>query len=385
MHGEGSRRTAVLWFTASGRCLAEASGAPRPPGRQQRPDWSVRDVLLEDAGGWPGLLTDLCDGRDLTSEVAEAVLSEILAGEADPVQIAAFLVALKIKGETAEETTGLVRAMLSAAEPLNLPEGTIDIVGTGGSAARQEAALNVSTMACFVAAGGGATVCKHGNRRASSTSGAFDLLDALGLPIDQEPAEVAYQVVQHGLGFAFARTFHPAMRFAGPVRAGIGIPTVFNVLGPLSHPGRVRNQVIGTADPALADRMIRVLQANGSVRSWVVTGHGGLDEIAITGPTRVLELEDGHISEWELDPVNLGLRLVEPAELAGGGPDENAAIARAVFGGEDRGPRRDIIVLNAAAGLVVAGVVDSIAEGFEVAGAAIDDGGVSRVLEAIGG
>ena len=175
------------------------------------------------------------------------------------------------------------------------------------------------------------------------------------------------------------------MRFAGPVRAGIGIPTVFNVLGPLSHPGRVRNQVIGTADPALADRMIRVLQANGSVRSWVVTGHGGLAEIATTGPPRILELQDGHISEWELDPLNLGLRLVAPAELAGGGPDENAAIARAVFGGADRGPRRDIVVLNAAAGLVVAGVVDRIAEGFEVAGAAIDDGGVSRVLEAIGG
>ena len=192
-------------------------------------------------------------------------------------------------------------------------------------------------------------------------------------------------MVRHGLGFAFARTFHPAMRFAGPVRAGIGIPTVFNVLGPLSHPGRVRNQVIGTADPALADRMIRVLQANGSVRSWVVTGHGGLDEISTTGPTRILELQDGHISEWELDPLNLGLRLVESAELAGGGPDENAAIARAVFGGEDRGPRRDIVVLNAAAGLVVAGVVDRIAEGFEVAGAAIDDGGVSRLLEAIGG
>ena len=340
---------------------------------------------LEDAGGWPGLLAHLCDGQDLTSEVAEMVLSEILAGEADPVQIAAFLVALKIKGETAEETTGLVRAMLSAAEPLDLPDGTIDIVGTGGSSARRIAALNVSTMACFVAAGGGATVCKHGNRRASSTSGAFDLLDALGLSIDQEPSEVAGQVVRHGLGFAFARTFHPAMRFAGPVRVGIGIPTVFNVLGPLSHPGRVRNQVIGTADTALADRMVQVLQANGSVRSWVVTGHAGLDEIATTGPTRILELKDGETSEWELQPEDLGLRAVEPAELAGGGPEENAAIARAIFGGEDRGPRRDIVVLNAAAGLVVAGVVDGIVEGFEAAGAAIDDGSVSRLLEAIGG
>lgn len=345
----------------------------------------MRVVSFDYAGGWPGLLADLCEGRNLTSEVAEAVLSEILAGEAELVQIAAFLVALKIKGETIEETTGLVRAMLAAAEPLNLPEETIDIVGTGGSVARRSAALNISTMACFVAAGGGATVCKHGNRRASSTSGAFDLLEALGLPIDQEPSRVADQVAQHGLGFAFARTFHPAMRFAGPVRAGIGIPTVFNVLGPLSHPGQVRYQVIGAADPALADRMIRVLEANGSVRSWVVTGHGGLDEIATTGSTRILELKEGRISEWELNPVDLGLRLVEPSELAGGGPEENAAIARAVFSGEDRGPRRDIVVLNAAAGLVVAGMVEGIAEGIELAGTAIDSGGAVSVLEAIGG
>ena len=342
-------------------------------------------MALDDYGGWPGLLERLCDGEHLSAGETEAILSEILSGEAEPSQIAGFLVGLKVKGETAEETTGLVNAMVAAAEPLDLPEGTIDIVGTGGGAVRRAGALNVSTMACFVAAGAGATVCKHGNRSASSTSGAFDLLEILGVDIEVSPGRVAEQVAELGIGFAFARTFHPAMRFAGPVRAGIGIPTVFNVLGPLSHPGRVRNQVIGTVDPALADRMIRVLQANGSVRSWVVTGHGGLDEIATTGPTRILELEDGHIREWELDPVNLGLRLVEPVELAGGGPEENAVIARAVFGGEDRGPRRDIIVLNAAAGLVVAGVVDSIAEGFEVAGAAIDDGGVSRVFEAIGG
>lgn len=339
---------------------------------------------LEKSGGWPALLADLCDGQDLPAEMAETVLSEILAGDADPVQIAAFLVALKIKGETTEETTGLVRAMLSAAEPLDLPDGTIDIVGTGGSLARREAALNVSTMACFVAAGAGATVCKHGNRRASSTSGAFDLLEALGLPIEQSPEEVSGQVRRTGLGFAFARTFHPAMRFAGPVRAGIGIPTVFNVLGPLSHPGRVRRQVIGTVDPALADRMIRVLRANGSVRSWVATGHGGVDEITTTGSTRIVELKEDEISEWELDPGDLGIREVEPSSLAGGDPQENATIARAIFSGEERGARRDIVVLNAAAGLVVAGIVDGIADGFELAGTAIDDGRAAQVLKVVG-
>ena len=207
--------------------------------------------MLEQYGGWPTLLSELCDGENLTSEKTELVLSEILSGEVDPSQISAFLIALKVKGETTEEIIGLVRAMLNASEPLSLPENSIDIVGTGGSLQRREAALNVSTMASFVAAASGAVVCKHGNRRASSTSGAFDLLDALGLPVDQTPLEVAEQVKSKNLGFAFAKTFHPAMRFAGPVRAGIGVPTVFNILGPLSHPGRIKRHLIGTVNLSL--------------------------------------------------------------------------------------------------------------------------------------
>lgn len=338
---------------------------------------------LNDLGGWPGLLTRLCDGEDLTADSCESVLAEILSGEADPAQIAGFLIALKIKGETAEETTGLVRAMVAAAEPLDLPDDTIDIVGTGGAAARREGALNVSTMACFVAAGAGATVCKHGNRRASSTSGAFDLLEALGLDIDLTPAELEAQVREHGLGFAYARTFHPAMRFAGAVRAGIGIPTVFNVLGPLSHPGGVKRQVIGTIDPALADRMIEVLRARSSVHTWVVTGDGALDEIATTGPTRVVELRDDTVTTWELDPTAVGIPLADPADLRGGGPEENAEIARSIFAGGDRGARRDIVVLNAAAGLVVAGVADDLASAVTAASEAIDDGSARRMLEAV--
>ena len=338
---------------------------------------------LEGLDGWPGLLSRLCAGEDLGSGEAESVLTEILSGEAEPVQIAAFLVALKVKGETVDETIGLVRAMVAAAEPLDLPDGTIDIVGTGGSPRRREKALNVSTMACFVAAVAGAVVCKHGNRRASSTSGAFDLLDLLGLDIDVTPAQVAEQVATHRLGFAFARTFHPAMRFAGPVRAGIGIPTVFNVLGPLSHPGDVRRQVIGCADYSLGDRMVEVFRATDSVHTWVVTGHDALDEIAVTGPTRVLELRDGEVREFEIDPTAHGIAIVGPDDLPGGDPAENAAVAAALFAGEERGPARDIVVLNAAAGLVVAGVADDLDAGIEAAAASIDDGSAAAVLEAL--
>ncbi len=338
---------------------------------------------LEDLGGWPGLLSRLCAGEDLGSAESEAILTEILSGEAEPAQIAAFLVALKVKGETIDETIGLVRAMVAAAQPLSLPDGTIDIVGTGGSPRRREKALNVSTMACFVAAGAGATVCKHGNRRASSTSGAFDLLDALGIGIDGPPESVSEQVATHRLGFAFARTFHPAMRFAGPVRAGIGIPTVFNVLGPLSHPGGVRRQLIGCADHDLGDRMIEVFRSTGSVHTWVVTGHGSLDEIAVTGPTRVLELRDGDVREFQLDPSDHGIAVVAPDDLPGGGPEENAEIARALLAGEERGPARDIVVLNAGAALVVAGVAVDLDAGIAAAEAAIDAGAAQGVLDAL--
>ena len=340
-------------------------------------------MALEALGGWPGLLDRLCAGDDLTATETEAVLTEILDGEAEPAQIAGFLVGLKVKGETAEETEGLVRAMVAAAEPLELPEGTIDIVGTGGVAGRRHGALNVSTMACFIAVGGGATVCKHGNRKASSTSGSFDLLEALGIEIEMGPEALAAQVVEHRVGFAFARTYHPAMRFAGPIRAGLGIPTVFNVLGPLSHPGQPKRQVIGAAEAGLADRMASVFRARGSAYTWVVTGDGSLDELALTGPSRVLELVDGEVREFVLDPTDLGLSLVDAGALVGGGPEENAAIAHGIFDGTETGPRRDIVALNAAAGLVVAGIADGIADGLERAFASIADGSAAAALASI--
>ena len=339
--------------------------------------------MLEKFGGWPTLLSELCDGKNLTAEKTESVLSEILSGEADPSQISAFLVALKVKGETTEEITGLVRAMLNASESLSLPPNAIDIVGTGGSLQRREAALNISTMASFVAAASGAVVCKHGNRRASSTSGAFDLLDALGLSVDQTPAEVAEQVKSKNLGFAFAKTFHPAMRFAGPVRAGIGVPTVFNILGPLSHPGRIKRHLIGTVDSKLGRQMAEVLLANGSKHAWIVTGDSGIDEISVTGSTNIIELKDEKISEWTLDPSDFGISLYSNDALKGGSPEENAQIAIDVFNGYETGARREMILLNASAGLVVGGVVENIDDGLKRTTEAVETGAVVELLESL--
>jgi anthranilate phosphoribosyltransferase len=212
-----------------------------------------------------------------------------------------------MKGETVDEMAGMVHAMLEAATPLDLGVDAIDIVGTGGAPARRRAALNVSTIACFVVAGAGASVCKHGNRAASSTSGSFDLLEALGVPVDLTPATVVRCVREAKVGFAFARTFHPAMRHAAPVRAEIGVPTVFNVLGPLAHPGHVRRQVVGVPDVAMAERMLRVLAATGSVHAMVVSGAGDLDELSTTGTSVVHEWRDGAVRRFEVAPEDVGL------------------------------------------------------------------------------
>ena len=235
--------------------------------------------------------------------------------------------------------------------------------------------------ACPSAAGAGASVCKHGNRKASSTSGSFDLLDALGIDFDLDASELEHQVERNGVGFAFARAFHPAMRHVGPVRAELGIPTVFNILGPLSHPGRLRRQVIGASDWGLAHRMAETLRNSGSVRSLIVHGAGGLDELTTTGPSRLVRLDDGVITELEIDARDYGLARVAPDELAGGDAAENARIAERIFSGE-RFPARDIVVLNAAAGLVAAGAVDDLGNGVEAAAAAIDAGAAAAKLAA---
>ena len=335
---------------------------------------------IEGVGGWPRILGLLVEGEDLRGEEAAAALASILAGEASPAQLAAFIVALRLKGETVEEVAGMVGAMLDAAAPLELPPGTIDIVGTGGSPRRRVKALNVSTMACLVAGAAGATVCKHGNLKASSTSGSFDLLGALGIGYDLDGPALAAVVRDVGVGFCFARSFHPAMRHAGPVRAELGVPTVFNLLGPLSHPGRVRRQVIGVGDPRSLDLVAGALAARGAEHALVVHGDGAIDELALTGPTQVREVRDGQVLEpATYAPADAHLSTVAVEALPGGDATANAGIARAVLAGEP-GPARDIVVLNAGAGLYVAGLADSIAEGARRAEAAIDAGAAEELL-----
>ena len=339
-------------------------------------------TTLDNYGGWPGVLAALAAGRDIGPGEARAALGAILAGEATDAQVAAFIVALRLKGPAVGELLGLVGAMRDAATPLELPANTIDIVGTGGTAGRKAHALNVSTMACFVAAGAGATVCKHGSVKASSTSGSFDLLEAIGVPITSAPHEVAQMVRSVGLGFAFAKTFHPAMRHVAGVRSQVGISTVFNLLGPLSHPGHVQRQVLGVLERSLAPTMAAVLQATGSVRSLVVHGDGRFDELTTTGPNLVVDLNEGKVTEYQVEATAVGLAAATPDELRGGDPVANARILAGVLAGEP-GPKRDVVVLNAAAGLVVAGIADDLAEGVEAAAAAIDDGRAAQKFDEV--
>jgi anthranilate phosphoribosyltransferase len=337
-------------------------------------------MTLDELGGWPGVLRPLLDGVDLSADAAAAATHTILAGEATHAQIAAFIIALRMKGESVDEMVGMVRAMLDAAAPLEVSADAIDIVGTGGTVMGRKGALNVSTIACFVAAGAGAVVCKHGNRAATSTSGAFDLLEALGLPMDLEPADVERCVREAGIGFAFARTFHPAMRHAAPVRSELGVPTVFNILGPLANPGHVRRQVLGVPDPAMADRLIRVLAATGSVHAMVVSGHGGLDELSTSGVSLVTEWCHGELRSFEIEPEELGLARAKPDDLLGGDAAANLVLTKRVLGGEP-GAARDIVVLNAAAGLVVAGLAPDLAAGVVAAQQSIDSGAANESLE----
>jgi anthranilate phosphoribosyltransferase len=321
----------------------------------------------------------LIEGRDLDRSQAQSALADVLAGAAGEARIAALVTGLAAKGETVEELTGMVAAMQAASEPLRLPPAATDIVGTGGSAHRRAHALNVSTMASLVAAAAGATICKHGNRRASSTSGSFDFLEALGVTIDLSPEAVETCVADVGVGFAFARAFHPAMRFAGPVRAALGVPTVFNVLGPLAHPGRVTRQVVGVASPERARDVAAVLHELGSEAAWVVAGAGGLDELSTAGSNQVWSVNASGVTEFVVDPADHGLDRVDPAAIAGGDPAANVALFDQIMAG-DPGPHRDIVVLNAAAGLVVGGQADDLDAGLAAARAAIDDGRLATTV-----
>ena len=335
---------------------------------------------FERIGGWPAVLEQVASGRSMDRSQSAAVMAEILQGLATPAQIAGLLLGLRTRGESVDEMAGFVDAMLSAAEPLKVPERAVDIVGTGGSRHRRSHALNVSTMACLVAAGAGAVVCKHGNRKASSTSGSFDFLEALGVTIDLTPGQLEQCVSEVGIGFAFARTFHPAMRFAGPVRAELGIPTVFNVLGPLAHPGHLTRQVVGVSSVDRAKQMAEVLRERGTALSWVVAGADGLDELATSGVSVVFKVTPGGIETDVIQPSVLGLDMVQLDDLAGGSPADNVRIFEDLVRGAS-GPHRDIVALNAAAGLVVGGVADDLMSGLTLTFKALDDGAVADTLD----
>jgi anthranilate phosphoribosyltransferase len=321
-------------------------------------------------------------GREsLNIEEAEEVMSQIMAGEASPAQIGAYLTALRMKGETVAEITGSARAMRRAAVPVVTAtprEALVDVVGTGGDGA---GTFNISTTAAFVVVGAGQKVAKHGNRAASSKSGSADVLAALGVNLELTPAQVAQAIDEVGIGFMFAVKHHPAMKHAIGPRREMGARTIFNILGPLTNPAGALSQMTGVYDPALTEPLAWVLDELGSRGALVVHGHGGLDELTTTGPNRVSRLKDGQVITETLDPQALGLPPAAPADLIGGTPEENAEITRAILAGRETGPRRDVVALNAAATLVAAGRTDDMPAGLKLADESLSSGAALAVLE----
>jgi anthranilate phosphoribosyltransferase len=337
---------------------------------------------LEPFGGWPGILGKILSGEDLTTDEASAALGDILEGTATAAQIAAFVAGLRVKGESVEEMIGLVGAMRAHGERLEVGVEVVDTCGTGGD---RSGTINVSTLSALVVAGAGAVVCKHGGRAASSLAGSADVLEALGVVIDLGPDGVRRCIDEVGIGFCFAPRFHPAMRFAQPVRRELGVATVFNFIGPLVNPAGATRQLVGVSDPVMAIKMLHVLETFGSVHAMVVFGHDGLDELSTTAPSTLIESvrePDGTCRRrrLEIEPASLGLKRAVLRDLKGGNAAHNAQLGLRILDGE-RGPMRDLVCLNAAAALVVAGLADDLADGFEIASAAIDDGNARSSLD----
>lgn len=308
---------------------------------------------------WPRVLASVVTGHDLDERAAADVMSEVMGGEVDPVRTAGLLTALRAKGESAGEIAGFVRAMLDHVVPIDLEGPLLDTCGTGGDGAET---FNVSTVAALVVAAAGVPVAKHGNRSASSRCGSADLLEAWGVAIDLPPAGVAACVRELGIGFLFARTFHPAMRHVGPIRASLGIRTVFNVLGPLSNPAGAQHQIVGVADLRLAPVMADALARLGKTHALVFCGEDGLDELTTTGPSHMWEVRDGEVSASTFDPRDVGVALAELAELQGGDVARNVEIADAILTGAPGAPS-EMVALNAGAALYAADAVTSIHDG----------------------
>ena len=319
----------------------------------------------------------VCAGGELTAAEAAAVLREVMEGRASETQTAAFLIALRARGETVAEIAGLARTMRELATPVEVDGADLlDTAGTGGG----RPTFNVSTTAAIVAAGAGCRVAKHGNRSATGLSGSADLLEALGARIDLEPAQVADCIEQVGFGFMFAPRHHRATRHVVPVRRELGVGTIFNFLGPLTNPAGAGRQLIGVADPAYLDTLAAVLAALGGRRALVVSSEDGLDEISVSAPTEVVELADGGLRRFSLSAEELGVEPAPPNALGAGTPERNAEIARAVLEGQP-GPERSVTVLNAGAAIYVAGAAATVAGGVRSAEDAIDSGAARELLE----
>jgi len=326
---------------------------------------------------------DAGSATPLSTGDAENLMRRILSGELSAVEIKDFLLKYNVHDATADEIAGFLQAVRDAATPIPLPSeisaSALDVVGTGGD---KSGSVNVSTMAALVAAGAGIPVCKHGNRSASSKCGTADVLEALGARLELSPERVARCVERTGFGFAFAPMFHPAFRHVGPVRRELGIPTIFNLLGPMANPAPVAAMLVGVSDARRMMTMAEVL-ATRTKRAWVVHGHGGLDELSLGGPNRVIIASEGAAtSETTVDASNIGLGRADNEQLRGGDPAHNAAVVRAVLSGDSRGAVNDVVLLNAAAAFVVAGAAEDITAGLAMARESISTGAARKVLEA---
>lgn len=320
----------------------------------------------------------------LTQAEAEAAMDEIMTGMATPAQIGGYLMALRLKGETVDEIAGSARAMRRAANTVTVtvadPARLIDTCGTGGDGS---GTFNISTTVAFVVAGAGLPVAKHGNRAASSKSGSADVLAALGVNLNLTPAQVGNCIDEVGIGFLFAPSFHPAMKHAIGPRRELAVRTIFNLLGPLTNPAGARRQLMGVYDPALTTPLAQVLGTLGAEAAFVVHGHGKLDELSVTGLNTVAELRDGAVHSYTLDPEVFGFRRADPVDLMGGDPFDNAKITRGVLDGTITGPKRDIVVLNAAAALIAGGIAADFPTAITAATESLTSGAALRKLDGL--
>lgn len=319
------------------------------------------------------------DGQNLTMEEAKRVMNILLSGEATQAQIGAILTALRMKGETLDELTGFAAVLKEKAEHIapNVPN-YVDLVGTGGD---RTFTFNISTTAAFVTAGAGLPVAKHGNRSISSKSGAGDVLEALGVNIAADPSVVTKCVEEAGIGFMFAQSFNKSMKYVGQARSEMGIRSVFNILGPLANPSDAKCMVVGVYDPSMTEIVANAMSRLGVENGFVVSGEDHMDEFTITGKTTVSEIKDSKVNTYEVTPEQFGLKRASLEELQGGDGAENAKITKAVLKGEEKGAKRDIVLLNAGATLYAGGIADSIEDGIHKAAEAIDSGKAYETLE----